>query len=109
MGMKQTARFTMLDENFKCEVCGEQVKSLGYTARDHCPKCLCSKHVDNNPGDRSCECQGTLRPIAIDPGKKDLYKIVYACDKCGVIKRNKMAKDDNMNLIIELMNNPRAL
>ncbi|MDD4027925.1 MAG: RNHCP domain-containing protein, partial [Bacilli bacterium] len=46
----------MIDENFICEVCKKEVKSLGYTARDHCPYCLSSKHVDINPGDRKCTC-----------------------------------------------------
>ena len=102
MGLK---KFTMIDEPFICEVCGETVQPLGYTARDHCPKCLCSKHVDINPGDRSAECGGVLEPIAIENFKKS-YKIVYKCSTCGMIKRNVMANDDNMDLIIKVMSNP---
>ena len=45
--------------------------------------------------------------IAIDNGKKGEYKIVYICNKCGAIKKNKMAKDDNMDLIIQIMSNPK--
>jgi len=45
-------KFHMIDEDFTCENCNEEVKALGYTARDHCPYCLYSKHVDKNPGDR---------------------------------------------------------
>ncbi len=101
--MNESAKFTMKDEDFKCEICGEMVSALGYTARDHCPKCLCSKHVDINPGDRACICHGVLRPFAIEPGKKDEYKIVYKCDKCRTLKRNKLAKDDNMDLVYEIM------
>lgn len=101
------AKFTMIDENFKCEVCGNEVKKLGYTARDHCPKCLSSKHLDNNPGDRKSNCHGILKPIAIETSKKDNYKIVYVCDKCGEIKKNKVASDDNMDLIIEIMSHPK--
>lgn len=56
----------MIDEDFICEVCKKEVKSLGYTARDHCPYCLSSKHVDINPGDRKCTCNGILKPIAIE-------------------------------------------
>lgn len=97
------SKFTMIDEAFKCVVCDEEVKPLGYTSRDHCPKCLCSFHVDNNPGDRNNDCHGILTPIAIEAGKKDEYKIVYICDKCGIKKRNKTALDDNMDLIIKIM------
>ena len=49
-------RFKMIDENFSCEVCGKNVKKLEVTARDHCPYCLSSKHLDINPGDRSANC-----------------------------------------------------
>ena len=99
-------KFTMIDENFKCEVCGADVKKLNTTARDHCPNCLCSKHVDINPGDRACTCKGILKPIAIEKAKKDTIKIVYKCDKCGQIKKNKAALDDNFELILEIMSNP---
>ncbi len=98
-------KFTMIDESFICENCGKKVEKLGYTARDHCPYCLTSKHVDVNPGDRSSECHGILIPIAIDK-KKDRFQIVYQCKKCMQIKRNIVADDDNMNLILDIMSNP---
>lgn len=103
--MMEKAKFKKVDEGFKCDVCGKLVIPLGYTSRDHCPYCLYSKHVDLNPGDRECSCHGFLKPIAIEKGKKDNYKIVYLCQKCKMIKRNVAAKDDNLNLIIELMSN----
>ena len=96
--MKQ---FTMRDESFTCENCHKEVKPLGYTARDHCPYCLYSKHVDIMPGDRLNECQGLLKPIGIEKFK-DTYKIVYQCQKCNQIHKNIMAKDDNFDLIIKL-------
>ena len=43
-------KFNMIDESFICENCGKKVTKLGYTARDHCPYCLYSKHLDINPG-----------------------------------------------------------
>jgi len=94
-------RFTMKDENFRCEHCGENVTKLNYTARDHCPYCLYSKHVDINPGDRENKCKGLLRPIGIEK-YRDTYKIVYKCESCGKLHRNIMASDDDMNIIIEL-------
>lgn len=105
--MEQQKRFKMIDENFICEVCGKDVSPLGYTARDHCPYCLSSKHVDINPGDRRENCHGTLVPIGIENAKKGNYKIVYKCAKCGEIKRNIMAYDDNMDLVIKIMANPQ--
>lgn len=94
-------RFSMKDENFICENCKKNVNRLSYTARDHCPFCLYSKHVDINPGDRENTCKGMLEPIGIEKFK-DSYKIIYKCKKCGQLHKNIMANDDNMDLIINL-------
>ena len=95
-------KFTEIDEEFICENCGEKVKPLGYSCRNHCPKCLHSKHVDVNPGDREETCHGILEPISVELDSKKGYVIVFRCKKCRAIRRNKAAKDDNMDLIISL-------
>ena len=97
-------RFKMIDEDFICQVCGKNVNHLGYTARDHCPYCLCSLHVDNNPGDRNANCGGILKPVELENGRKDLYKIVYKCKKCGTIKKNIQAIDHSLDVIIKIGN-----
>lgn len=97
--------FTEIDEEFICENCGHKVPKLGYSCRNHCNKCLYSKHVDINPGDRKKECHGLLEPISIEISPKKGYVIVYKCQKCGAIRKNKAAKDDNMDLIIKLSSN----
>jgi len=94
-------KFKMIDEKFKCEHCGYDVSTLNYSARDHCPKCLYSKHVDIMPGDRLNTCHGLLEPIGIEK-YKNTYKIIYKCLKCGQIHKNIMAIDDNYDLIIKL-------
>ena len=94
----------MRDENFICENCYKQVEKLNYTARDHCPHCLYSKHLDINPGDRLNECQGLLKPISIEKFK-NTYKIIYKCEKCNQTHKNIMAIDDNYDKIIELSRN----
>ena len=93
---------TEIDEEFICENCGKKVTKLGYSCRNHCPYCLHSKHIDINPGDRQEECHGDLEPVGIDIDSKKGYVIVFKCKKCGKIRRNKAAKDDNMDLIIKL-------
>lgn len=97
--MKQ---FTKRDEEFICENCGKKVDKLGYTSRDHCPYCLCSKHVDCLPGDRMESCHGILKPMQVELDSKKGYVIVYKCSKCGAIRKNKAAEDDNKDLLIEL-------
>ena len=73
-------KFNMIDEQFICEHCNKNVDKLNYSARDHCPYCLYSKHVDINPGDRNNTCQGLLKPIG----------------------KNIIATDDDMDTIIQL-------
>lgn len=96
------SRFTEIDEEFVCENCGEKVSKLGYSCRNHCPKCLYSKHLDVNPGDRLENCHGMLEPISVEVSSKKGYVIIFRCKKCGAIRKNKSATDDNMDLIIQL-------
>lgn len=94
-------RFNMIDEEFTCKNCGCSVKKLEYSARDHCPNCLYSLHVDINPGDRMNECHGLLKPIGIEK-YKNTYKIIYRCERCKEVHKNIMADDDNYDEIIKL-------
>ena len=99
--VKKMKKFIMKDENFSCEKCGMDVKKLNYTARDHCPYCLYSKHVDINPGDREEECHGLMEPIKVEISSKKGYVILFRCKKCGAIRRCKAATDDDINLLIK--------
>ena len=94
-----STEFKRIKEDFVCEHCGKDVKGNGYT--NHCPNCLWSKHVDNNPGDRANECGGLMEPIRVEL-EKQVYYLVFRCQKCGVIKRNKVQKDDDFNRVIEI-------
>ena len=97
------ANFTEIDEEFICENCGTKVEKLGYSCRNHCPHCLYSKHVDKNPGDREEECNGMLKPIDIEINSKKGYVIVFKCIKCGAIRKNKVAEDDNKEEIYKII------
>ena len=97
-------RFQKNDNGFTCVVCGKEVSPLGYTSRNHCPHCLSSLHVDVMPGDRANECRGVLRPIQTLPDAKKRFIIVFECEKCKAIVRNKCADDDDMKLLIKLTN-----
>ena len=97
-------KFNMLDENFICLNCKNEVKKLNYSARNHCNICLYSRHVDIMPGDRLNTCMGLLKPIGIEKHKKT-YKIIYECLSCKAKTKNIVANDDNFEVIIELSKN----
>ena len=91
----------MMDEEFICLNCEYKVSKLNYTARDHCPNCLYSRHVDIMPGDRMNECCGLMKPIGIEK-YKNTYKIIYKCLSCGEVHKNIMAQDDDYDMIVKL-------
>lgn len=98
-----TKKFQRTKEDFTCEKCGLIVKGSGYT--NHCPRCLWSKHVDVNPGDRQAACQGLMEPVGVEL-KGGEYTILHRCTRCGFEKRNKASKDDNFDAILHLSSHP---
>ena len=100
--MLNSSKFTKIDEEFICDNCGKKVLPLKYTCRNHCPFCLHSKHLDISPGDRQETCHGDLEPVSLEIDGKKGYVIIFRCKKCGAVRKNKAANDDNMNLIIDL-------
>lgn len=93
-------KFKRTKEDFKCENCGHEVKGDGYT--NHCPKCLWSKHVDNNPGDRANTCGGKMEPIEAFYEKESWF-VVHQCGKCGSKKKIKLTKDDSLLAVEEII------
>lgn len=92
-------KFQRRIENFVCEHCGTEVVGNGYT--NHCPHCLYSKHVDVNPGDRAAECGGLMEPVDLEY-KDGRYILVHRCLKCGFIRKNKVADDDDFEAVLRL-------
>lgn len=102
-----TKKFKKNDEGFVCGHCGKEVLPLGYTSRNHCPFCLWSRHLDDNPGDRASGCGGMMEPVSAQPDAKKGYIITHRCTVCGALKRNKAAHEakiqpDKLSLIIRL-------
>ena len=94
--------FTKTVEDFNCAHCGAVVRGNGYT--NHCPACLWSKHVDNNPGDRAATCGGMMQPISVEADGAR-FVITHQCETCGKIKRQITTDDDNIDEIIKLSQN----
>ena len=99
--------FQKNDSGFVCLNCVFEVLPLGYSSRNHCPRCLCSLHVDVNPGDRASDCGGIMDPIKVETDAKKGYIIIHKCRKCGAVRRNKAANEakvqpDDVSLLIKL-------
>jgi DNA-directed RNA polymerase subunit RPC12/RpoP len=80
--------------SFLCENCGLLVKELtNGSYRNHCPKCLFSKHLDIIPGDRQSSCGGLMEPIDLTYNSQKGYQIIHQCKRCKAVKKNKTAED----------------
>ena len=85
--------------DFICQNCEKKVSNLawGTKNRNHCPFCLHSLHVDNIVGDRLSKCGGKTF-------KKDGEELlVHQCIKCGEIRKNRVAGDDSLVVVAELV------
>ncbi len=98
--------FKMLNENFQCENCGKTIeKHPEWSARNHCPFCMYSKHLDDKfPGDRASNCHSLMNPIWIDNKKNKWRMIKHKCIKCGKEILNKVAPDDNFVDFVRYLN-----
>lgn len=96
--------FIVKNESFTCKVCGTNVPPALGTCRNHCTRCLTSKHVDEViPGDRACMCKGLMTAIRIEGTNPDKLDLVHECQTCGKIQRNKVAPDDDKEAILKLI------
>lgn len=95
----------MRDETFMCRHCGHAVsRHPSGSARNHCPKCLYSLHVDRDfPGDRQSRCEGLMRPIGTDWRKGKGLVIVHECLLCGKKIVNILADDDEITSFMKAM------
>jgi len=91
--------FIKKQENFVCDHCGLEVKGDGYT--NHCPKCLWSKHVDIDPGDRLEPCGGLMRPIDLYFNSQK-WIIVHRCENCGFVRNDKIREVDDFDEVVRL-------
>lgn len=87
-------------EDFTCAHCGAAVSGDGYT--NHCPECLWSKHVDNDPGDRAAMCEGLMEPVRIE-GSTPSYRIVHRCQRCGIERSVRVQTHDSAETMISIM------
>lgn len=92
-------KFQVRKEDFRCENCDFDVVGNGFT--NHCPKCLWSKHVDKNPGDRGEDCGGLMRPFGVE-GTQAGYSLLYRCQSCGFQNKNKVSEKDDFDAVLKI-------
>ncbi len=80
------------DVGFTCSTGGKATPPHGRTARDHCPYCLWSEHVDVVPGDRAAGCGGRLEPVAVEK-RGGRFVIHYRCARCAAARVNQALLD----------------
>ncbi len=88
--------FIMRNETFVCKFCKKKVNiHPEWSARNHCPYCLYSMHLDKVfPWDRASNCGSLMKPIWLDYKKNKWYMVKHKCLKCSKEILNKVAPDD---------------
>lgn len=98
------------ESGFVCLRCGRGVTPDpgGTGHRNHCPWCLQSIHLDIRPGDRASNCHGMMEPIAISVRQDKEWLLIHRCSRCGVLRENRIAGDDNEMALLSLAVRPVA-
>jgi hypothetical protein len=111
----KTYRIIYDTQDFKCRQCGFFVTASrelsGVNNRNHCPRCLWSRHMDlNAPGDRRSECLSRMQPIGLTIKQTNKrygdnqgeLMLVHHCTGCGKISINRVAGDDDTPMLYRL-------
>lgn len=113
---KDIGRVIYDTQNFKCRNCGffvTQNRELsGVNNRNHCPRCLWSRHMDITPGDRKSDCLSRMEPVGLTV--KHVNKkygcavgelmVIHVCTGCGKVSINRIAADDDPDVIHTIFN-----
>lgn len=104
---------------FRCAHCHLYVSTQSFVSgvqnRNHCPFCLWSLHVDlTKAGDRLSACNSQMKPIGLT--SKKIFKkyggnipgelmLIHQCTGCGKFSINRIAADDNSEIIYQVYTN----
>lgn len=104
------------EHGFNCIQCGFPVaverEQSGVVNRNHCPRCLYSRHVDEfKAGDRKSQCKSRMQPVGLTLKKTHKrygqdtsgeLMIIHHCGGCGKFSINRIAADDDAAVIYAL-------
>lgn len=108
--------------DFRCAHCHHIVSGAhllsGVNNRNHCPYCLWSRHLDlDSAGDRLSACKAPMQPVALTTkrcrnkygrGRGELM-LVHLCADCGGVSINRIAADDDAQVLLEIFSASLAL
>ena len=83
-------------------------EAAGSGHRNHCPNCLSSLHVDEEPGDRASDCGGVMDPIGVWVRRDGEWALIHRCRVCGALRSNRAAGDDNPAKLLAIAARPLA-
>lgn len=91
-------------ESFKCVHCKAFIGPTvsGGRHRNHCPRCLYSRHVDVTIGDRAAVCKASMAPVGRFERPNGEPVLVHRCLGCGLERHNRLAADDDWELFLAL-------
>jgi len=101
----QRGRGHTREQGFICGHCKRFIGPLpsGGHHRNHCPFCLYSRHVDAaRSGDRLSDCRSLMAPIGAFQRPNGEHVIVHRCLGCGFERFNRIAADDDFDLVLAL-------
>lgn len=116
---KETCRDgKVYEKGFTCGQCGFSVTTSremsGVNNRNHCPRCLWSKHVDEfKAGDRKADCKSRMQPLGLTlkqtPKRYNRetageLMLIHRCTGCGKLSINRIAADDDSAVIYQIFN-----
>ena len=107
---------THRERGFTCVQCGFPVTAdrelSGVNNRNHCPRCLFSRHVDEfKAGDRKADCLSRMKPIGLtvkqthkryDKDALGELMLIHHCTGCGKVSINRIAADDDAALAYQI-------
>ena len=106
------------EKGFTCVQCGFSVTTeremSGVNNRNHCPRCLWSKHVDEfKAGDRKAQCKSRMQPLGLtikqtakryNREAQGELMLIHRCTGCGKLSINRIAADDDAAVIYQVFN-----
>jgi len=64
--------------------------------------------VDVRTGDRRSGCRGEMEPVSVEIRRDGEWALIHRCKRCGMIRSNRIAGDDDVVALLSLALRPLA-